>query len=181
MLRKQLDFIIAAGETKRFHTWPVLRTQNIAEHSWQVTMLAYLMYGQDEPGITPVFLMALLAHDAAECVAGDVPSPAKRAMGIREVYNAFEQEALSKVALDFEQFLSDEEKRRLKLVDSMSGALYCIREREMGNKLIGECFVNFASYIQELLPAIEDYDELGVEWEVRNYIHAKWGAANDFR
>jgi len=80
---EQLDFLRNAGETVRFHTMPILRPQNIAEHSWHLTMLLYLMYGQTDPGITFELLMAGLTHDMAEHQTGDLPAPAKRAMDER--------------------------------------------------------------------------------------------------
>lgn len=191
-----LQFIRDAGETRRFHTWPVLRTQNIAEHSWHVTMLGWLLYGGDEPGVTMPFIMALMTHDMAECKVGDLPAPAKRAMGdmfnapgntigFREAWGLMEQEILSKFSMDWEKFLTDEEKRRLKLCDSMEGALYCVRERAMGNKLIAPAYMNFIHYVTDLMneppdvplepcePTITER-----EWQVREFIQNEWSKAS---
>lgn len=190
-MRDQLDFVYAAGETRRFHTVPVLRTQNVAAHSWHVTMLAQVVYGQDEPGITPVFLMACLTHDMAECHYGDMPSPAKRGLreyisNFRETYGEIEQAHLSKFSMDWEKFLSDEEKRRLKFLDSCEGALYCCRERAMGNKCITDAYINFASYIADLLrealdASVETHPVTIAEreWKLFNYITGKWSEADD--
>jgi 5'-deoxynucleotidase YfbR-like HD superfamily hydrolase len=189
---RQIDFIYGAGETKRFHTWPVLRTQNIADHSWHVAMLLHALYGQDHPGITPVLLMAALCHDAAEWKVGDLPAPAKRNMhergfeNFKAEWDEMEESILSEVGLDWDKFLTDEERRRLKLCDSLDGAMYCVRERMMGNKMMREPFINFASYIQSLLgerPLGFSIDDTVPsfkrrEWKLRDYIHSKWSEAN---
>lgn len=194
----QLDFIYAAGETRRFHTWPVLRSQNVANHSWHVAMLGWLLYGQSEPGITPMFLMALLSHDMAECRLGDIPSPAKRQMdslleladkqsSFRQQWGAAEQEILSGYGLDWENFLTIEELRRFKLVDAIEGAAYCVTERSMGNRLIKPCYDNFCKYISELLEDVAEDVPLGEqpktvherEWEVFLYIKSKWDAVDE--
>lgn len=177
-MNDQIDFIYSAGETKRFHTWPVLRERTVAHHSWHVAMLLHLMYGQDEPGLTPTLLMAALCHDAAEWKVGDLPSPGKRGMAqhfpdFREKWGEMEESVLSEVALDWDKFLTDEERRRLKLADSMEGALYCCNERAMGNKLIELPYVNFMSYIQEVINGDSE-----AEVAVRNYIYTLWSKAN---
>lgn len=187
----QLDFIYAAGETRRFHTWPVLRTQNVADHSWHVAMLGFMLYGQEAPGITPAFMLALLTHDMAECQMGDIPSPAKRRMDtlleladkdttFRQQWSAAEQEVSSKYGMDWEKFLDAEEQRRFKLVDNMEGAMYCVRERMLGNKLIAEPYRNFIKYIAELLDQ-DVYPSESIsadEWSVYTYIKAQWEIAN---
>lgn len=195
---KQLDFLYDAGETRRFHTWPVLREQNVADHSWHVAMLAHILYGQEAPGMRTVFLLALLTHDMAECQMGDIPSPAKRRMdslleledkttSFRQQWGDAEQEILSRYDLDFEAHLDAEELRRFKLVDAMEGAMYCVRERMMGNKLIAEPFKNFSKYIAEKLQDVADEVPLESrlhqtvherEWAVFTYIKAQWEIAN---
>lgn len=193
----QLDFIYAAGETRRFHTWPVLRKQNVADHSWHVAMLGFVLYGQEEPGITPAFMLALLTHDMAECQMGDIPSPAKRRMDallelkdetttFRQQWGIAEQEVASRYGMDWEKYLDAEEQRRFKLCDSFEGAFYCVRERQMGNKLIAEPFKNFCKYISELLQDIDEDAPLEPraetvherEWGVFTYIKAQWETAN---
>lgn len=189
----QLDFIYAAGETRRFHSWPVLRQQNVADHSWHVTMLGFVLYGQDEPGVRLPFLMALLTHDMAECLMGDIPSPAKRLMdtllvlenketSFRQRWNAAEQEVAARYSMDWESLLDAEELRRFKLVDAMEGAFYCIRERQMGNKLIAEPFKNFCKYMSELLQDVPEEGDVNTahsrEWDVFTYIKAQWEVAN---
>ncbi len=159
-------------------------------------MLLYLMYGQLEPGIRVPLLMAGMTHDMAEHRVGDLPAPAKRDMDkrldlkgaqtFRAAWNDMEQDILKEVAFNFEESLSVDELRMLKLADAMEGALYCIRERAMGNTLITPCYLNFAKYIDgEMSEQSEQRDgntdpatHADMEWEVRNYIHTQWSIAN---
>lgn len=188
-MRDQLKFLMDAGETRRFHTVPVLREQRVDSHSWRLALLLYVLYGQEEPGVSMILLMAALAHDGAEQIVGDLPAPSKRNMdevlsglkhfggkSFRDHWGDMEQKLLSKVGMDFEKYLNDEEKRRLKLCDSMEGMLYCLREREMGNQKIAECFANFHSYVWKLLihDEAEKTEISDREWEAFNFISKEW-------
>jgi 5'-deoxynucleotidase YfbR-like HD superfamily hydrolase len=190
---KQVDFIYDAGLTKRYHTMHVIRQQTIADHSWHVAMLGYVLYGQDEPGVTPQFLMALLTHDAAEYKVGDVPSPAKRGMaellGPRmpsdvsffDVWGEMEQSILAEFQMDWDKFLSEEEKRRLALLDALEGAFFCITERSLGNKNVDIAFQRYCTYIGKTLEDVgeevyvhDNSNYVHREWEIFNYLQRKW-------
>jgi 5'-deoxynucleotidase YfbR-like HD superfamily hydrolase len=207
MLREQLEFVRNAGETKRFHTFPVLQTQNIAEHSWHVVMLLYLIFGQQEPGVTPRLLMAGLLHDAAEHKVGDLPAPAKRGMderiklegtkytNFKHAWDEMEQSILSEVNLDFDKFLTEDEALQLKLCDSLDGMFYCVRERSLGNQRISECYYNFDRYVQGVIDRLKPYNHTDrdvpfpnqlepnlspyeVALEVQQYIRDQWETVN---
>jgi len=176
---EQIDFLYQAGETRRFHTWPVLRERTIAHHSWHVAMIAYTLYGQEEPGITGLFLMACLTHDMAECKMGDLPSPGKRAMeehfpNFRAKWGEAEEKLLSEYSFDYDKFLTDEERRRLKFCDSAEGAFYCINERAMGNKLIDTAYENFCNYLAEVSDST-----YSSELQLMNHMADKWEEATD--
>ncbi len=193
---EQLDFIRNGGETRRFHTVAVLREQRVDGHSWGVAMLAWVMYGQLEPGIRVPLLMAALTHDLAEHKVGDLPAPAKRnmearlelkgAQTFRAAWGQMEGDILDEVDLNFEKELTVDELRKLNLCDAMEGALYCIRERAMGNTLITPCFLNFRKYIEGELEQENRSDDgntdpathSDMEWEVLHYINTQWELVN---
>lgn len=182
---EQIDFIYNAGETRRFHTFPVLREANIAAHSWHVAMLVYVIAGQDEPGIRLPLLMAALTHDAAEWKVGDIPAPAKRSMEdrlqlkgaqtFRAAWGDMEQDILKEVGLDFEEMLTAEEMALLQFCDSLEGALYCVRERSLGNQQIVLCWVNFSKYIENLLDSVEQWPLAAEVW---SYAKTQWEIYN---
>jgi 5'-deoxynucleotidase YfbR-like HD superfamily hydrolase len=75
-----LEIIRAMGHTRRWHTAPVLREQNLAEHSALVALLG--MWLVRDLAITAeekadILHLALL-HDAHETVYGDLPYRVKR-------------------------------------------------------------------------------------------------------
>lgn len=180
---EQLAFIRNGGETRRYHTWPVLRSQNIAEHSFHVAMLCAWLAGQEPPGIGANLLMAALCHDLAEHKMGDLPAPVKRGLPdypshdgqplrtFREVWDDIEQEHLEAVELNWEHTLTGQERRWLKLADAAEGCFYCIRERAMGNQLIAEVFGNFLGYVESLNPTHAEFDMLA-------YINNEWEKVN---
>jgi 5'-deoxynucleotidase YfbR-like HD superfamily hydrolase len=178
---QRLDFIRNGGETRRYHTWPVLRQQTVAEHSFHVAMLYSMLSMDADPangvGCTTRGLMAALTHDLAEHKFGDMPAPAKRELGaifpdFRAVYGAMEGGELARAGLEWESMLLPTELRWLKLADAMEGCLYCIRERAMGNKLIVTVFGNFRSYVSLLLTDAE------IEQNITTYIDDQWETAN---
>jgi 5'-deoxynucleotidase YfbR-like HD superfamily hydrolase len=194
----QVKFAYEAGLTKRFHTMHVLRTQTIADHSWHVAMLGYILYGQDEPGITVPFLMALLTHDAAEYKVGDVPSPAKRGMAellklapdapdFFDTWGVMEQSILAPLSMDWDKFLSEEEKRRLALLDAFEGAFYACTERALGNKFVAVAYHNYVKYLGKMLEDCPDVplDEVPAdqiychrEWKLFDLLQQTWSVAD---
>jgi 5'-deoxynucleotidase YfbR-like HD superfamily hydrolase len=194
-----LEFIRNAGETRRFHTVPILRVQNVAEHSWHVVQLLWYLWGGREPGISIELLMAAMNHDAAEHIVGDVPAPAKRNMGellgeyipketFRDAWGLMEENILKPHGMDWDHFLSDDQRDKLKFCDALDGMLYCVREREMGNQLIGTCFQNFHKYCAQILSGkvitteVRGSDEPAKEWDLAwdtwNYAVQRWSEVN---
>ena len=61
---------------RRYSSIPLIHPENVAEHSWQITMLGYLI-GLDlqDRGITiamEMLLRRLLMHDLSEALSGDI-------------------------------------------------------------------------------------------------------------
>jgi len=188
-----LDFIRNGGETRRYHTIPVLRSQNVAEHSFHVAMLCSWLVGHSVPGIGAALLMAALTHDLAEHKMGDLPAPVKRSLPdyeqsegearpFRQVWDDLEQEHLEAAELNWDHVLTPFERRILKLADAAEGCLYCIRERAMGNRLITEVFGNFLSYTEKLInDRTVGVNEAQCDQEATllAYINFEWSKAND--
>jgi 5'-deoxynucleotidase YfbR-like HD superfamily hydrolase len=165
-----IDFLRNAGETRRYHTWPVLRQQNVAEHSFHVAMLcSWLSKGDPSQAL----LMAALTHDLAEHKMGDLPSPVKRKLpdypqgSFRSVWDQLEEEVLAPHGLAWAGRLNPSEAQILRIADAADGCLYCTRERAMGNRLIDEVYHNFRMYLgHEMLhyPSIELIEIIDNEW-----------------
>lgn len=188
---EQLEFMINGGETRRFHTWPILREDRVDSHSWRVALLYSMMAGHDGTpetgGISVSGLMTALAHDMPEHKVGDLPAPAKRNMPdladgrtFRAAWGEMEEEMLDAQGWNWAPMCSEHDKRWLKLADAMDGALYCIRERMMGNRLVVVPFANFRSYIREVSAPRDEVPVNGelMEHQIIDYIDDMWEQAN---
>jgi 5'-deoxynucleotidase YfbR-like HD superfamily hydrolase len=144
-----LEFIENGGVTKRCHTMNVLKEQSVAAHSYGVAWLVWLLC-EEQPSLNLV--MAALAHDTAEHQTGDIPNPAKLFMGISKMSQEWEETLMGEAFLPIFT-LSAEEQRILRLADCMELAMYCGRERRLGNdsKRLKEMFHNVTSYVEQIL------------------------------
>jgi len=165
-LKDRFDFLYNGEATKRFHTVRTLGQNTVAEHSFTMLWLIFLMKEGKWQHIDHIF-MAAITHDIAEWKAGDMPAPSKRATKMGEALSAYEGHLLSQVNLYFS--LDEEDKRILKLADCLSGLLFCVTERAMGNTFVTESFNNYCAYIKELEPAL-------IEKELFDIIVQKWRA-----
>ena len=62
-----------AGQVRRYHTWPIVKEQSIAEHCWQ--LLRIYLSVVDKPD--PYFIYHITFHDIGEHFTGDIPYPVK--------------------------------------------------------------------------------------------------------
>ena len=72
-------YLLKAENVKRWHTVPTVRSQSLAEHQWNVSMIAEslaLSMGLDDLHINAIVRYALV-HDIDEITTGDIPTPAK--------------------------------------------------------------------------------------------------------
>lgn len=84
--------VYRASDVKRWGIVKTLRAQSVAEHSYQVAMIARrlcLGYGLDSDQTARV-VWAALVHDLSEVLTGDVPTPTKR-LFIGKRLDQFEQ------------------------------------------------------------------------------------------
>lgn len=150
-MQSKLEFIVRGGIVKRFHTIHTQHTQNVAEHSFGVAWLVWLLCEENPP---TVLLMAALAHDLAEYTTGDIPAPAKRRMNISSQFDAEENDQFEFAGFD-PIILSEAQKRILKIADTMDLLLFCIRELSLGNRDMDTIYHRGVGYIRELEPLSE--------------------------
>lgn len=124
-----------AGEVSRYHTWPHLRQQSVAEHSWQVMRIMLAIY----PMVPRVLLIHCMAHDAGEIGTGDIPYPIKKENpDLKEIMDELETETISAMALKWnfpsEVALSPEEKLIFKLAEFIEMWEWALKEQLLGNE-----------------------------------------------
>lgn len=182
----RLEFMETGRRVRRYHTLPQLDYQPIDGHSWGVAMLVQIIVGQSALAsrLYPL-TMAALVHDLAEYHTGDLPAPAKRKLGVRDQFGAYEAELLGGVGLGWEATLDAADKRVLKIADAAEGCLQSIHERKMGNKYAIIAFKNFWSYLHDELgldrPSDDSWGftpEVG-ENALRLYLRQAWVDANE--
>jgi 5'-deoxynucleotidase YfbR-like HD superfamily hydrolase len=155
-VRQKLDFIIRGGVVKRFHTMHTLHTQNVAEHSFGVAWLVYLLCDQQP---SAGLLIAAMAHDLAEHMTGDIPAPAKRRMQISAQFNTEEDKCMMDAGLAA-PMLTAAEQRVLKMADTMDLLLFCTRELALGNSDMHVVYIRGVGYVKELAPFSATEQEL---------------------
>lgn len=143
-MKKTLDFIMAGSEVTRYHTVTTLRRETVGHHSHGVALICRLL----DPAASAQLLTAALIHDLAEHEVGDIPSPAKLAYGIGEQISVLEDKLLADAGLNI-PFLTDSEKRTLKLADIAQGALFCAREVSLGNRKMLAVFERYMGYAND--------------------------------
>lgn len=145
----KLSFIRKGGVSTRYHTEDMLIRQDIASHSFGVAWFCELLTAGKA---RKVLIMAALAHDLAEHRTGDIPSPAKRRLGVGDMFHQYEMEEINFAGLGsyFEE-LTEGEELVLKLADMMDGMAHCIRERNLGNRNVIVIFWRFLQYTKEAM------------------------------
>ena len=166
-MKDKLKFIIAGSEVERYHTVRTLTTETVGHHSHGVAALAILLsQGQQ---MNPLILIAALYHDLAEHQTGDIPSPSKREYGIGDQVSELEDKLLASVGLAMPE-LTQAEKRVLKLADIAQGAIFCVREKQLGNTGMKIVYERYKSYA-------ESYVLSGQERKLFDLIHEMWEEA----
>lgn len=67
------DDIRLAGRVSRYHTWPHIREQSVAEHTWQVLRILFAIW----PDVPTHVVRYVVGHDVGELTVGDPPYPIK--------------------------------------------------------------------------------------------------------
>ena len=149
-MKERVQFILEGGAVNRFHARPGLLQQTDAAHSWGVAVLVYLL-SPVQPSVE--LLLAALTHDLAEQYMGDVPAPAKWALGVQADYARLENDKLRQYGLDFSGLLSTDEARQLKLADTMDGLLHCCKEAALGNRTVHLIYGKWYALAQHTITA----------------------------
>lgn len=120
-----------AGQVVRYHTWPTLQRQTVAEHTWQLLRIFYNIW---DATISYRVTRYIMWHDAGEIVTGDPPYPVKaRNPDMKVAYDRAEAEALRGLGVEPPE-ISDSDKLRVKCAELIEMAEFGHVELLMGNK-----------------------------------------------
>ena len=62
-----------SGQIQRYHTWPTIGKQTIAEHCWQILRIYLSVVDKTDPHM----IRHIMFHDIGETFTGDLPYPVK--------------------------------------------------------------------------------------------------------
>ena len=119
------------GSVLRFHTWPCVRQQSVAAHTWGVLALIYALV--DEP--SPALVRRAVFHDLAEYDTGDIPSSAKWASAeLKKMMDKVEDHFNKMHDFPGDDTLTRYELDVLKMADLLDMLWYCYEEYMIGNR-----------------------------------------------
>lgn len=145
-----------AGSTKRYHAWPVLQTQTVADHSWNVLRIYISIWGPPSEAV----LLYVLWHDCGEWKVGDPPFPIKQLNpDFKEVYDRLEAKALGEMGVEL-PVLTPIEKIKVKISDLLDMWEFGQVDRLLGNQLavpiIFDTRIGVDTLAQKLSPGDEE-------------------------
>lgn len=117
--------LLRMSHVKRWQIVDTFRPQSVAEHSYNVAVIAmFIVDGiPDAPAslMYEVLLLSLI-HDMAEVVTGDIPTPVKKILHIKDQLDRLESD-MSYIGLRSDEFCP-EAKRIVKQADLIEALLY---------------------------------------------------------
>lgn len=121
-----------AGGVERYHTWPTIRKQTVADHCYHVLRIYYEIFGPPSAEVTTYVLF----HDSPEVKYGDPPFPAKREHPeLKRVYSELEADYYGKMfGFDHADLVSADEKIKVKVCDLLEMWEFGKVELKMGNQ-----------------------------------------------
>ncbi len=179
---KFFAFIYRMKYISRWSLMRNTRTENLAEHSFHVSVLAHALavisrdvYGND---INPDrAASAALYHDMPEILTGDLPTPIKYyGADIKSAYKKIEEEAEEKLLGTLDKKIrggvaaaakcEDEKLSRLiKAADKLDAYIKCLEEKNAGN-------ADFAKAERQTREALLNMNLPEVNYFLENYMEA---------
>jgi len=159
-----------AGKVERTHTIPTHQRYNVAEHVYNVLMIAIELCELIEIDSANV-VRAILIHDVEELYIGDMPADVKLDKKLNKIITLIEQKWVAENVPSHHTdiTLTDLEYHIVKIADTLELAYFCIDEINFGNrnvplfKMISNIFIIMNSKmiaIEHEYIEIQNYVEL---------------------
>lgn len=134
------------GSVLRFHTWPCVRPQSVAAHTWGVLALIYAL----DPEPSAALVRRAVFHDLAEYDTGDVPSSAKWAnRDLKMMMDQVEDHFNKLHGFPGDDTLTEYELDVLKMADLLDMLWYCYEEYMIGNRGLKVVYVRVIDAIEK--------------------------------
>lgn len=156
---------------RRYSSIPVIRQENVAEHSFWVAFFSKIIgeyaickFGEDTINIGILLSKALL-HDIEESITGDIIRTFKyhnkdiayeinfTSLEIihKFIQDSFIEEVSEKILRDWEHSKdATNEGKIIKVADMLCSIAYCIEEKKLGNKFMISVMQDTKKYINKL-------------------------------
>lgn len=119
-----------AGAVKRYHTWPTLQQQTVADHIFNVLRIYWHLYG---PPPSAVFTY-ILWSDAGELRTGDLPFPVKKDNpALKNICDKLEVAAVAQLGGRLPE-LTDDARWQVRAVDLLEMYEFGRTELMLGNQ-----------------------------------------------
>lgn len=121
-----------AGGVERYHTWPTIRKQTVADHTYHVLRIFYQIFGPPSAEVTSYILF----HDSPEVKYGDPPFPAKQNNPeLKRVYTELEADYYGEMfGFDHVHLVTVDDKIKVKVCDLLEMWEFGVVELRMGNQ-----------------------------------------------
>lgn len=145
-MNEWIEMCMRGGQIRRFHAWPTIGQETVAEHSYYVTMLALAL---TDYKASKELLKACLFHDLPEQETGDVPATAKWAAPLlKTTLQAMEELFEEKWGLVVD--IPPQDRLILKWADMLALLFYCKQQRDLGNRGMNVVFARGVDYLNKL-------------------------------
>lgn len=167
---QRVKFTREGGAVRRVHTQKIIGEYDVAQHSFNMLCILKVL----KLDASKELIWAIVAHDLAERLTGDIPGPAKWFGVVDKIaLDGIEDQILSEVG--FQYILNEEDTKWLRGLDILELYLWAKDQFNMGNqnarKMIDRIHVWFLSNISIIPTAIYEF-----YCEVRN---CDWRMLND--
>lgn len=147
-----------AGNVTRYHTWPTITKQTIADHTFHVLRLLRQLY----PEIVGVNVIDyVIWHDLAEISTGDLPYPIKKDNPkLAELIKQIESDWYARFSMD-DLAVDEEDIHAVKICDLVEMAEFAMHEFRLGNCFAAPIYKRVAEALRQMgIPkSVEDYIE----------------------
>lgn len=162
------DEFAKSGYVDRWHTERGMDAQTVADHTWGVMAILWLMY---DGGPSPRLINLALFHDMGEHVTGDIPAPTKWANPqLKKIVDDIETSFLiGTIDSPVASYVDKEERIALKVADTLECMAQCYYQRRTGNLDADQVLYRLIVFLEEF-----DRNPLGKDMNKRidNFITA---------
>lgn len=155
-----------AGQIARYHTWPLIHKQSVAEHTYHVLRIWCQIWGPPPKQVTEYAIW----HDAGEMGCGDPPYPSKQKWPeLKKICDQIEREQLTLYGVAELQLFSHE-KQRFKICDLLDMFELGMVEVQMGNSYAEPIVDDVIDNVVKLLGDLPEEDRE----RVKTYVWKEW-------